>query len=573
MISASLFAVFVTLFTLFDVVAAAASAPTSNIQTRTTLSIPVGTVVGSIVDDVEYYRGIPFAEAPVGPLRLRPPIRASDIGTVQATGTGPSCPQMTNVYMTSLSEEVATIPVVAAALAVLNTAPDITEDCLTISVMRPRGTAAKSGLPVLFWIYGGGFENGSSGSYNGSVLIPQSVAQGSPIILVAVNYRVGGFGFLPGAEVLADGASNLGLLDQRLALEWVADNIASFGGDPEKVTIWGQSAGAFSVFDQMALYGGNITYKNKPLFRAGIMNSGSILPTEPINAPRAQAIFDTVVKSAGCNLVPNGEKLDCLRNLSFEAYWNATNSVPSPFSYHSPVSSFTVRPDGHVIPASPEVLAKRGSFAPVPVIIGDQEDEGTFLSLTQNNLTTQADLITFLSTLVFQNASCSQVKALAATYPYDNGAAGSPFRTGTANEAYPQFKRLAAILGDVAFTMMRRSFLSFVPKTMRTWSYLSTYGYGTPIMGTFHTADLPKLFYGVDDVSRAMQTRYIAFVDSIDPNHGRLAAPAGFQTEWPLWSDGRKLIEFGANRTGVLVDDFRKTSGSFIQDHLKALRT
>lgn len=373
MIGVHLPAALVALSTLFN--AATASSCTSLIQTRTTLSIPVGTVVGSIIDDVEYYRGIPFAEAPVGPLRLRPPVRASNIGTVQATGTGPSCPQMTNVYMTSLSEEVSTIPVVVAALTILNTAPDITEDCLTISVMRPRGTGANSSLPVLFWIYGGGFENGSSASYNGSVLIPQSVAQGSPIILVTVNYRVGGFGFLPGAEVLADGASNLGLLDQRLALEWVADNIASFGGNPDKVTIWGQSAGAFSVFDQMALYGGDITYKTKPLFRAGIMNSGSILPAEPVDAPRAQAIFDTVVKSAGCDSVADGVKLDCLRHLSFQAYWDATNSVPSPFSYHSPASSFTVRPDGHVMPASPEVLAKRGSFAPVPVIIGDQEDE------------------------------------------------------------------------------------------------------------------------------------------------------------------------------------------------------
>ena len=67
-----------------------------------------------------------------------------------------------------------------------------------------------------------------------------SVKQGKPIIFVSVNYRVGGFGFLPGAEILADGASNLGLLDQRLGLEWVADNIAAFGGDPSKVTIWGE---------------------------------------------------------------------------------------------------------------------------------------------------------------------------------------------------------------------------------------------------------------------------------------------------------------------------------------------
>lgn len=130
--------------------------------------------------------------------------------------------------------------------------------------------------------------------YDGTSLVADSVAQGKPIIFVAVNYRVGGFGFLPGKEVLADGAANLGLLDQRLGLQWVADNIAAFGGDPEKVTIWGESAGSISVLDQMALYDGDNTYKGKPLFRGGIMNSGSVVPTDPVDGTKGQAIYDTV---------------------------------------------------------------------------------------------------------------------------------------------------------------------------------------------------------------------------------------------------------------------------------------
>lgn len=130
--------------------------------------------------------------------------------------------------------------------------------------------------------------------YDGSSIVADSVAQGKPVVFVAVNYRVGGFGFLPGKEILSDGSSNLGLLDQRLGLQWVADNIAAFGGDPDKVTIWGESAGAISVMDQMLLYNGDITYKGKPLFRGGIMDSGSIVPADPVDCPKGQAIYDAV---------------------------------------------------------------------------------------------------------------------------------------------------------------------------------------------------------------------------------------------------------------------------------------
>lgn len=123
--------------------------------------------------------------------------------------------------------------------------------------------------------------------YDPASLLSQAIDQDQPFVFVGVNYRVAGFGFMPGKEILADGSSNLGLLDQRMGLEWVADNIAAFGGDPTKVTIWGESAGAISVFDQMALYGGNITYKDQPLFRGAIMNSGSIVSRQdgPFSAP------------------------------------------------------------------------------------------------------------------------------------------------------------------------------------------------------------------------------------------------------------------------------------------------
>lgn len=201
--------------------------------------------------------------------------------------------------------------------------------------------------------------------YNGASLVDESVANGQPVIWVAVNYRVGGFGFLPGKEMLKDGSSNLGLQDQRLGLQWVADNIAAFGGDPTKVTIWGESAGAISVFDQMVMYNGNITYKSKPLFRGAIMSSGSIVPAEPMDSAKAQAVYNKVVSTGGCSAA--SDTLACIRALDYTTLLNAMNSVPGLLSYSSVALSYLPRPDGVVLTASPDVLAASNTYAKVPM--------------------------------------------------------------------------------------------------------------------------------------------------------------------------------------------------------------
>lgn len=379
------------------------------------------TVVGSTSGTVDSFKGVPFAQPPVGQLRLKPPqALATQTGTILAVGEPTACPQFeTQVQEGSLGSALGLLLNTPIAQTVQATG----EDCLTINIQRPSTATSSSKLPVLFWIYGGGFEFGSTQTYDGSELISTSITQGKDIIYVAVNYRLGGFGFLPGKEILADGSSNLGLLDQRLALQWVADNIAAFGGDPTKVTIWGESAGSISVFDQMALYGGNYTYKGQPLFRAGIMDSGSIVPANPVDAPRAQAVYDSVVSAAGCS--SSADTLNCLRGLSYEKYLDAANSVPGIFGYNGIALSYLPRPDGTVLPASPEVLAANGQYAPIPFIVGDQQDEGTLFSLSQNNISTSDELVTYLNSIVFQDATRAQVQGLVDTYP-DNAAAGSP---------------------------------------------------------------------------------------------------------------------------------------------------
>jgi hypothetical protein len=254
---------------------------------------PQATVAGKSLLGVETFNGIPYAQPPVGQLRLKAPQPiTSAVGNVDGTAGAKGCPQF--FFSTANNNIPTNILGTLLNTPLFQTVTNSGEDCLTVNVQRPAGTKADAKLPVLFWIFGGGFELGATSMYDGTSLVAESVAQGKPVIFVAVNYRVGGFGFMPGKEVLADGSGNLGLLDQRLGLQWVADNIAAFGGDPNKVTIWGESAGSISVMDQMLLYDGDNTYKGKPLFRGGIMNSGSIVPAQPLDSNKGQAIYDTV---------------------------------------------------------------------------------------------------------------------------------------------------------------------------------------------------------------------------------------------------------------------------------------
>ena len=535
---------------------------------KASVILPQGTIVGSSAFEVDSFGGIPFAEPPVGPLRLKPPQKLnSSQGVFHALGPGPSCPQLIlsteGGILKSLPGEVLDTPL-------FQTVSAQTEDCLTLRVQRPAGTAPDAGLPVLFWIYGGGFEFGSAQIYDATPLLTAGAAQDKPFVFVAVNYRLGAFGFLPGEEVIADGASNLGLLDQRLGLEWVADNIAAFGGDPDKVTIWGESAGAISVFDHMALYGGDNTYKGKPLFRGAIMNSGSVVPADPVDSPKAQAIYDAVANEAGCSSAP--DSLGCLREADYDTLLRASNHVPVLLGYNSIAMSYIPRPDGTVLPESPELLVKSGKYTAVPMIIGSLEDEGTLFSIFQPNITTREEIVDYLADIYFHGATKEELRALVDTYD-PSLAAGSPYRTGSFNSLYPQFKTLAAILGDLVFTLSRRVSLDLIHTAhpdVPAWSYLASYGYGTPILGTFHASDLLQIFYGVlpNHASAAFHSYYLSFLHNLDPNEGTDAEKF---IHWPQWAENKELMWIQNNGSAVLADDFRADSYGWIADHVDIL--
>lgn len=529
---------------------------------------PDATIVG-LPGIVETFYGIPFAQPPAGLERFKPPQPLAvneSLGTINAVAVGPTCPQ-------NLVDE-STLP--AAASEALASLLDglvlpaenliLSEDCLYLNVYRPAGIDASAKLPVLFWMHGGGFEMGFTMTGEGIPLTTDSISQGKPIIFVAATYRSNAFGFLAGKEVLAAGPANFGLLDQRQAMKWVADNIEAFGGDPDKVTIWGESAGSISVFDHLILYDGDNTYNGKPLFRAGIMNSGSVVPADPVDCPKGQAVYDQIVAGAGCAAA--ADTLQCLREVSLDTLLEATADIPSFLSYSSIALHYLPRPDGTTITASPDQLVAAGKFAKVPVIIGDEEDEGTLWAQSQSNITTTEQLADYLGQYFFHHATQQDMDDFVATYQTITED-GSPFRTGLLNNWYLQYKRVAAILGDLAFTLSRRYFLTnrYAASGLTAWSYLSSYNYGTPILGSVHGGDIFHIVWSVpyNYATATMHTYYLSFIYDLDPNSNN-AVP-----EWPAWEESNELLNLFADYQQFIPDDFRSDSYEWISEHIPEL--
>jgi para-nitrobenzyl esterase len=322
--------------------AARAAHPVDPLQVKTDKGVVEGTLTNN--DQVRAFKGIPFAAPPVGNLRWQPPQPAAKWkGIRPAKDFGSHCIQSTS-YPDMVFHD-----------------PGPSEDCLTLNVWTPAN--AKPGtLPVMVWIFGGGFVSGgtSESRQDGQFLAHRNV------VIVSMNYRLGIFGFFAHPELTAESphhaSGNYGLLDQTAALNWVKANIAAFGGDPSNVTIFGESAGSISVSAQMA------SPLARGLFAKAIGESGGALYGPGLTAPSRETVEQRNVAFAQSAF--NTSALADLRKLSADDILHAATAKTTP-----PPPRFGPDIDGYFLPGPVASIYAAGNQAHVPLLAGWNADE------------------------------------------------------------------------------------------------------------------------------------------------------------------------------------------------------
>ncbi|XP_054865150.1 liver carboxylesterase 1-like [Amphiprion ocellaris] len=297
---------------------------------------------------VHAYLGVPFAKPPIGPsLRLAPPQPVEGWkGVRDATKQPPMCIQSNQITVDMLEVFGVALPYI----------PDISEDCLYLNIYTPANRAKDAKLPVMVWIHGGGLSTGSASMYDGSAL-----AAYQDVVVVLIQYRLGLLGFLSTGDEHISG--NFGMLDQVEALRWVQQHIHNFGGDPDSVTIFGESAGGMSV--SLLL----LSPLSDDLFHRAIAESGTaamdfLVSSNPLAAMQMAA------NASGCSIESTEKFADCMRNLDINAIVAiGENKI---FTFHANV-------DGHFLTKPVDELLRKHELLTVPFITGVNDDEGGFI--------------------------------------------------------------------------------------------------------------------------------------------------------------------------------------------------
>ncbi|KAL2270630.1 hypothetical protein VTJ83DRAFT_1 [Remersonia thermophila] len=362
------------------------------------------TYLGLEHNDIELFLGIPYGQDTGGAHRFRPPraVSPSFGRTIDATTYGPACPQQ-------------------------------------------LGIIAGSGLPVMIYIHGGGFWGGSNEEpvFAPDGLVRESVRNGMPVLHVAMNYRLGLFGFAQSEALRSEGSENAGLRDQRLALKWVQNNIKYFGGDPGRVTIFETSSGGLSVGMHMMAYGGS---KPAPFQRA-ICQSQALEPG--ITRSFTIDAMQRVVEYAGCGTagLHAPTTVSCLRGLDMETLLNASIAT-----YRGDIVSnigdiWLPSVDGDFLPEAPSTLIRQGRFAIMPAaeniaaaMFGWCENDVTLF--TDIHIKSANDTEAFLTSYV-SGVLPEKIKELLTLYPV------SEFTAAATQTLSAEFFRAARIFRDI----------------------------------------------------------------------------------------------------------------------------
>lgn len=481
------------------------------VSTSLQLHIEQGDIEGrSVEGDVRSFLGIPYALPPIGELRWRAPQpHPGWQGTRDAAHWSARCPQAASHGAPNAFEA---------------------EDCLYLNVWAPR---VASGLPVMVWIHGGGNTDGSASDEgtNGKWL-----AGRFDVVVVSVNYRLGVLGFFAHPELAAEGGrpGNQGLRDQQLALTWVEHNIAAFGGDPNNVTIFGESAGATDVCLQLA------APASRGLFQRALAESGSCTTRRKF-ASEASTYATALAERTAC---PADDALACLRAKPLPDLFTAADALVAQGASFGPIV------DGDFIPDQPRNLYDRREIAQVPLLIGSNTDEGTGFVMNIGGLVDDQSYLEALRQRL--TAPPDQVAAL---YP------PSAFR----DAQNPYQAALARAWGDGRLVCPT---LDVAIRTAATGAPVFMYNFDIPLdgpggaWGAAHATEIAYVFGTAPNftpeqafVSQRMQRYWTQFAKTGDPNLPDL------QT-WPRFGTSADVrLNFGVETS--VVNGFRARECEF----------